>query len=450
MTTPLYPLALLPSLGVFALLVLGRRPELGYYAIVFLIPFGAYRKLAGEGVININIPWIIAFLLIVILGLRWIIAKEIPTSLRSNIWSPFFLLFLLGVISAMLSPYPGTALKNAVMWGAASLFVLLSLVFISQRDFIHTMPGVFVWSISLSASLAVLGTFFNITWFVKEGVYVDEHARAVGASTDPNNMSLMIIFVIPLLVHQALHATSTRGRFLAVFLLAINLMGVISTFSRGGALVLTLTIALILFHHIHRLQTRLLGFFLMPLLLVAIVGYAVIPASYWEHQKTVIGSGDKSLSRRTSYLIVAWDSFKDNPLLGSGPGTFREIFATSEYAQFYHREGKTKKRFAHNTYLEFLVGFGLPGLILFLLLQWRAYDNFTKAQQRLMQKGLTYEADLVGSYRLALVTLLIYLVIYSEPQQKFMLISLALSQIALNLSQDANAVESVQGQLEAK
>ena len=48
LTTKNYYLSLLVGPFLLFLLLLARKPELGYYAIVFLLPFGEYTSLASQ------------------------------------------------------------------------------------------------------------------------------------------------------------------------------------------------------------------------------------------------------------------------------------------------------------------------------------------------------------------------------------------------------------------
>ena len=57
---------------------------------------------------------------------------------------------------------------------------------------------------------------------------------------------------------------------------------------------------------------------------------------------------------------MAWDDYRDHPLLGSGPGTYEQYWNQ-------HRPLQHKVRDAHNLYLEVLAELGPVGLLLLLL-----------------------------------------------------------------------------------
>ena len=65
-------------------------------------------------------------------------------------------------------------------------------------------------------------------------------------------------------------------------------------------------------------------------------------------------------SYRSELWHVAWDDYRDNPVLGSGPGTYEQYWNE-------HRPIQHKVRDAHNLYLEVLAELGPVGLLLLLL-----------------------------------------------------------------------------------
>jgi hypothetical protein len=65
-------------------------------------------------------------------------------------------------------------------------------------------------------------------------------------------------------------------------------------------------------------------------------------------------------SYRSELWHVAWDDYRDHPLLGAGPGTYEQYWNQ-------HRPIQHKVRDAHNLYLEVLAELGPVGLLLLLL-----------------------------------------------------------------------------------
>ena len=82
LATPNWPLAVLPGLVLLLLLLMRKHPDLAYYAVVFLIPFGQYRSI-GE---SLKIHWILAFYLLLVMSLKIIFYRSIPQQMRTSLW----------------------------------------------------------------------------------------------------------------------------------------------------------------------------------------------------------------------------------------------------------------------------------------------------------------------------------------------------------------------------
>jgi len=435
LATPYYMLAFLPGLAILLFLLLSRHPSPGYYTIIALIPFAAYRKMGGIYRF-IDLPWIIGIFLLLILIIRYLPRHEAPRRLKSNLWPLFLVFFIISIISTLLSPYRTTALTNIFLMISAVLFIALSFIFISKKGLIRTMPAVLIWSVSVGAFLAVLGFFFNIHLFVQEQIN-GTFERGIGGALDPNNQSLMIIFILPLLVQQLFSSRRFLPRSVTVILLVINLLGILSTYSRGGSLILILTTGLLILEHRWRFKAKHVGIALAAVGLSLALLLTMTPSSYWDRQANLINWQEKTLTRRATYLAVGWEAFKQRPLLGNGPGTFRDIYARTDYARELVQEGKTLRRFAHNTYMEALAGLGIAGLLIFLAILWRALRNFSFAKRTYLLKGDREMSSLIGSYRVSFIAMTLYIFILSAMYHKYLLLSLALSSIAWRLaSQD--------------
>ncbi len=431
MATPYYYLAPLPALALVGALLLSRNPDLGYYAIVFLIPYGAFRKIGG-----INVPWLFAGLLVLIIIRRIVVEKRLPDYFRANLLAPMVILVIIGLLSARLSPFPEVAYKNTALHAAAIVFVVLGMAFLSRDGFHRTLPKVLITSISIGSVLALLGFFFHISLFAKSpksGIY----SRSVGASIDANNLSLMTIFIIPLLVHQLFHARTRGMRIFSLGLLLLNLLTIVTTYSRSGLLVL-IWCGFLLFIHYGRqfLKPRNFGVLLALFFMGTAAILPLIPASWWERQASIGKMNDTAMNRRVSYLLVAWDTFLEAPFLGSGPGTFYNRYENSEIALLHARKGKDLGRRAHNTYLEIVVGTGVLGLTFYVWTLWLGWKNFRGAERTFWDKNQREQANLTASYRIAYLSLLTFLLFFSEEHHKYLLLSLPLSHVARRVAEE--------------
>ena len=208
------------------------------------------------------------------------------------------------------------------------------------------------------------------------------------------------------------------------------------TYSRGGAIVLAVVLLLILIEHIRKFKVKHLGFVTALLLIAIIMIIFFVPSSYWERQKSITETKtDTAMGRRISYLYFGWEAFKEHPIIGSGPGTFSKIYATSIYARHFAIGEEDYYRDAHNSYLEVVVETGAISFVIFLIIIWFSLKNFNNAKILFLSHGEKEMAALVGAYRTSFLSMLIYFFMLSTTYNKYFWFSLALSQIALRFAQ---------------
>ncbi len=429
LATRYFAFSWLPTAALALFLLLYRLPELGYWMIVFLIPFGGFRKI--EGPVSLNLPWILASVLGMVITIQLLPGKAVPPSLRSGIWRWLLPWFSLSLISAAMSDFPQTAFLNVGYLMASYLFMGLGMILLTEESICTTLPAVLVTSVSLSSLLAVLGYFLNIPLLAEK--HGELLVRGVGGAIDPNNMSLMILFALPFLVHALLWSAGWGMKLLSAALIAVNLLGIVTTYSRGGAVMLAVTLILLAIAHRRLLTPRNVG------LMVAIAGLGLaaflllLPVAYWERQATLLDWADTALERRASYLEVGAEAALANPVLGAGPGTFREIYSSSQQADRLVKISHTRRRFAHNTYLEVLVGTGVLGLFLFLGALVHAWRCLGTAIGRLDANRDAATASIARSWRIAFLVVVLYLLIFSDVYHKYLLLALAVAPIAARL-----------------
>jgi len=408
-------------------------PQLLFYLTVFTIPYYQLRQISEE-LPFLKVDWLLVMALTVIIIPAIFIQKKVPESLKSNLWPWLGLFLLINFISSLISAYPAhcfASIFNPLLIGLA--FIALNMIMISRRGFEKYLPLVLCWSIGINAFLGMLGYFFNFMPFGGE--------RGRGLTIGANNMALMCIFTVPLLTHWIFHAKTRVRAGIGVLLLIVNILGVVSSESRGGFLGLSIVAILTLYELRHRFHPKYLG------ITIAIAGAAFIavlsfvPQEYIQRQATIGTIGEReagrSIQRREAYLIVAWEAFTRHPLLGSGTSAFPKIWVNSEET----RRFKMTERPAHNTYAEVIVGTGIIGFIIFMVLLWKTFRNFSRAKKRFINTGFNNLASLTSAYQLSFIAVCIYFLFKSGLDHKLFLLSLPLSQVALALSHHQNKSE---------
>ncbi len=438
LATPLPWLAIAPPLLLFSLLILARHPEVGFYAIVATIPFWSFRALPGP-LAAVPVHWLLASLLVAILLLRHAAVRRVPEGRASNLWGRLALFAGISLVSAHLSPHRATAMNEVVRLALSWVLVALGLIFVDERGFRSTLPAVLVVAVSVSSALALAGYFFGLAPFasVDAGGLGD---RGAGGASGPVNLAFLIVTAAPLLVHRILFPARPGERPVALGLLGLNLLGLVVTFSRGGALILALVLCGLLLELLPRMRLAHVLGLVIALCLVTLAVAPLVPERWWQRQKSVVAAEDRSMQRRLSYLTVAEEAVGERPVLGWGPGAFREIYARTPWARQFQREEEILGRHAHNTYVEVLVGTGAVGLAAFVALIAVALRNFTRARRRLVERGETELALLVASYRMCFLAVLAFFLLKSAAENKVFLLLLALSSVAVRLSRSKEAV----------
>lgn len=432
LATPYYYLAVVPGLIIPILLLFGKNPQYGYYLIVFMIPFQNYTSLSMFSEL-FSFPRFVGFWLIIVILFQYLIFKKSLSGLQSNLWPWLLALLVIGGFSALMSEYAYTSFNNLRILLFTYIFFAMTLFFVSYEGFLKIFPIVVIISTSICAFLSNIGYVFDISFFAMD-LGAEEFKRATGMAGDPNEFCSILIFGIPFLIWLFFKTPGLFVKGLVFLLFCVSMVAIMLTQSRGGALTLVIVLGLNFVIYIRRLRPIYIGIIGVGLIFIIVASLTFIPSSYWERQKSVTQvDEDSSLSGRRAFYYAGWDAFKENPVMGKGPGTFPDYFKTTSYHSEYTRKG-FESMAAHNTYLEFLVGQGIIGLILFVIVIVVSLKNFITAINNFRKsehKELTF---LACAYTISFISFLITFCLLSYVHIKFFWASLALSQIALMIS----------------
>lgn len=393
-----------------------------FYGIIATIPFYRWRQLPGPEFMKVD--WLLFGLLFVIIGPYLLIMKTAPRRLKSNLWLPLSLFLLSNFISYLVSPYPDQAWSGMVLLLQGTLFMLFTMLVVNERGFESSLLWALGLSVGLGALMSCLGYFGGVELFNQAGV-----ERAYGGTISANNMALMCVFTLPITVFWAVYANTVKQRLLGIALVALMALGVVSTVSRGGFLSFLAVSTLLAYQYKGHFKPKHLGLLVAVIGISAVLAVSIIPKDFFVRQATLVteGTQDKSLDRRSSYVIVAVDAIEQRPIIGWGTDTFKKLWVNSLETRWFNME----ERPAHNTYLEVAVGSGILGLAFFFYLLFRTFFNYHNSQKILLSYGLEREAHLVGSFKLSLVAVGLYFLIKSGLEHKYFLMIVPLSEIAI-------------------
>lgn len=245
--------------------------------------------------------------------------------------------------------------RGAIAWNVvryirssvALLTVVLFYVAVSQTT-ARLHPQVVV-RVFLAAGLVFLAASLLLYALLPEvGAIVDRHSlRLRGTTIDPN---IFITFALPVLILAI--AALMRGRLTALVIIALALVSMILTMSRGGLVAVMGVGGIATVKAAVAGRKKLLLLWLVAFLVVALwVAEPVLTPlveRIWDRPGLYDGSG------RTTIWMNGLALFKAHPLWGIGIDNFRS----------YHDLLFRHEHYMHNTYLEVLVETGLVGFTL--------------------------------------------------------------------------------------
>jgi hypothetical protein len=205
-------------------------------------------------------------------------------------------------------------------------------------------------AMATGATAAALGGLYSLV--------VDGQARAAGPQEDPNDLAYFLVAAVPLLF--VARQGSPRRSLVMTLACAVLVAGATATFSRGGALGLAAAIGWLTLRRVLSWRVLAAAAAAAGVLCVAAMSLAgpLIERAFQE--KTYIAASNvdtRELRWQAAARMVA-----EHPVLGVGPGGFREEYA----AESRNAELDEQTPVAHNMYLEVAAELGLPGFALFV------------------------------------------------------------------------------------
>jgi O-antigen ligase len=256
---------------------------------------------------------------------------------------------------------------------------------------------------SFMVVLSLLGTPLAMTAVInyRAGLFIE---GAVGVNRiagydaplthNPNDLALMLNLLIPLAVGLLLARPGRLLRLALVVTIAVEMGGVVVTFSRAGFLALAATIIACLWKLAKRRQR---GWALL-IVAVGLASLPFLPAGYAKRLATVTNtSADTTGSAQARWqdTLAAIHYVYKNPIVGAGIG--QDILALNE-------ERGLRWRSVHNVFLQQAVELGVPGLMLFVLLLGSCLRGAIALERRSDKGDLS---ALATGVRISLVTFLI-------------------------------------------
>jgi len=160
-------------------------------------------------------------------------------------------------------------------------------------------------------------------------------------------------------------------KYLSMIAIILCMLGVVLSFARGAFLVLISIFLLFLYRYERRTKAIII---LCSLSLVIYISASIVYPNnvFWEEIITST-EGFKSGTGHDRKVLwsLAWEEFKDNPIIGVGPnnyGVVSERYLDRIEDKGHYRVGAMYGRALHNGFLQILCELGILGFALFSLL----------------------------------------------------------------------------------
>ncbi len=279
--------------------------------------------------------------------------------------------------------------------------------------------------LTIGALLGSLGVFQGVTGsygndfggfanVISDPLITNGGKRVCGPLEDPNFYAQMMVMLVPLALYRLWDEVSPRLKAISAYILAILVLTVVFTFSRGGFVALVIVLALAALQKKVKPGYIIVGFcLLLPLL-------SFIPAEYGERMSSLDaflpgGSNqpkttekDASLEARSALVKVGWLMFMDHPLLGVGTENF--VVHSRDYAQelgLFISERGGQGVMAHNFYLQVLAETGVLGFVCFAASVLYAFAGLRASHAQLKKQGRLSLASITVSLQLSIVGYLV-------------------------------------------
>ena len=415
-------------LAPLALLLLTTKLEWCLYAIVFM----SYTNFSDVLIKYHGAPSITKLfvpLVALIIIYRWLRHFDRPV----NATQASVVLFAFGLFSLSSLFY---ARDIAAVQFALSLYIKDALIAIvtvllikggvTFRKVVWTLLAAGIFLGTLGAYKYLAGAYEDDFWgFARSTLkHIAGDARDYrfsGPIADPNYFASLLLFLVPLAFERMLHERAWLLRFLALWALVVCLMGIYFTASRGALVALgcIAVVSLLIFQ-------RKRWYLILWLIPVSFLLAQFLPSEYLSRIQAMLAllpgfggaaTADRSITGRLDEWVVALSIFKDHPIFGVGLANYEAY--SQEYILRLGLLPRGEDRQAHSLYLEVAAERGVVGLLVLFALMSYCARNIIRSYQRLIKRGETEIAGVVGAFGIALFAYLLCLLFLHDSYARF-------------------------------
>ncbi len=398
--------------GVAAML----RVEWGLLALVWM----TYTRFSDvlvdtHGAPSTAQPFIALMILVILV--RWAIYNERPEGWQQAA----FLIAAYGMIGLATMLYASDTYKvryGVITYAKDAIIAVLVVSLIRSpqmlRRSIWALLAAGIFLATLTTWQQLTGTFSNNYWgFARasiENIIVGkDDYRIAGPIGDPNFYAQILLVLVPIALDRIWSRQNNFQFVMAVWALAVCLLSILFTFSRGAFM----SLAIALFLMFVRRPPKPITLLLTIMLVLPAVQF--LPNGYLDRLSTILdlipGLSDTSVKEeysfrgRSSAQLAGWLMFRDHPITGVGIGNFPVHY--QEYSRTLGIDSSRWEQAPHNLYLEILTERGLIGLAAFGTLLFFLYRGMKQARETFTHIGMDDEAGMVLAFSIGLASYLI-------------------------------------------
>ncbi len=441
--------AIFVVLGAVGFAVFVRYPVLGLYVSTVLLLVGGAS--ANLGVFNLDVPASLGKLTAAVAIPAWLINTVLYRKPVVLTWE----MVLIGLFMAWSLLGVAYAETYATQWGEwlrlanIAAYLVFTVHVLNTRERIHTytivllacaflmsLYAVFQYvnpnlQVQGDAGLAAVGAGEEKAYIDSEGVDGGAAIRVSGRTGHSNWLAFTLVLLLPLNVYWMSVTKSLRGRVLISVAVLFELIALVFTFTRMGALVGSIVAFFLIIKQLVRLTPERIA----VLAIAAIIGWVLLPGAYKERVFSFADNPEmKSTEARLALQDYAWRYAQDDPLIGVGVSGFGLRFVHEDHWLAGHLRWLIKERNwealyygPHNLYLQLAAETGFPGLLLLfggVLIVMMRLQRTQSALRGLEERDL---ARLAGVLQVSLLGFLLCGVFLHALHQKIWWMVLALA-----------------------
>ncbi len=288
------------------------------------------------------------------LFLSWEMRRKLGAIIKDPLTIILVIYLVLGAASVVYSADPGKTVAEAMrLLVLFAVFISIALLIDKERSLLP-FQAVHVTALLLAPLTFYEGFSGNLIWQADH--LLKEHTLRVNATfVDPNIFARFIILGIVANFILQLYTRDKSTKLAYMACLAILLAQLVLTSSRGGMLtLLAILIVALIFLPNRKAVLWVLG---LGALCGAIVLF--IRPDIWERMLSLTQGFAVSNPQRLYLWQAALAIFKDNPILGTGLGSFQTVFLNDYIALKNVPDGAT---LSHTTVLTIAAELGVVGL----------------------------------------------------------------------------------------